>query len=61
MSESAPETVPHIAPEIVPSEDNRRPAEPEAIPATATVVEEQQPASDLERPAFLRRERRLFQ
>ena len=40
------------------------PAQQEAIATTATVIEQkddQQPKSDLDMPAFLRRERRLFQ
>jgi cell division protein FtsZ len=59
--ENAPDSAAPVAAEVVSQEENRRPAEPEAIPTTATVVEEQQPANDLDRPAFLRRERRLFQ
>ena len=40
------------------------PPQQEAIPTTATVIEnkdDQQPKTDLDMPAFLRRERRLFQ
>jgi cell division protein FtsZ len=60
-SESARED---IGPMIMPPISEQPMASMESIPATATVLEakaEEQTKNDLEMPAFLRRERRLFQ
>ena len=61
VSESARED---IGPMIMPPISEQPMASMESIPATATVLEakaEEQTKNDLEMPAFLRRERRLFQ
>lgn len=50
--------------EPAPVQREAEPPQQEAIPTTATVIEhkdDQQPKTDLDMPAFLRRERRLFQ